>query len=57
VIEGVKTVLAGFLGIRRRATHDRAAAAITPVQVIVTGIVLAALFVFTLIAIVRIVLS
>jgi len=57
VIEAVKTVLAGFLGIRRRVAHDRDTASITPVQVIVMGVVLAAVFVFTLIAIVRFVIS
>lgn len=57
MIGTVKTVLAGFLGIRRRSEHDRETAAITPVQVIITGLVLAALFVFTLLTIVRFVVS
>ncbi len=57
MIDAVKTVLAGFLGIRRRVAHDRESAAITPAQVIVTGVVLAAVFVFTLIVIVRVVIS
>jgi len=57
VIGTVKTVLAGFLGIRRRSEHDREAAAITPVQVIITGVVLAALFVLALITIVRFVVG
>ncbi len=57
MIGTVKTVLAGFLGIRRRSEHDRETATITPVQVITTGLVLAALFVLTLLTIVRFVVS
>jgi len=57
MIGTVKTVLAGFLGIRRRSEHDRESATITPVQVIVTGVVLAALFVLTLLTIVRFVVG
>lgn len=57
MIGTVKAVLAGFLGIRGRSEHDRDAAAITPVQVIITGLVLAALFVLTLLTIVRFVVG
>jgi len=52
-LDVVKTVLSAFVGIRRRAEHDRAR--ITPLQVIVTAAVLVALFILTLVTIVRIV--
>jgi len=51
----VKTVLSAFVGIRRKSEHEQLR--ITPVQVIVTAVVLAALFIFTLITVVRIVTS
>jgi preprotein translocase subunit Sec61beta len=57
VIEAVKTVMAAFLGIRRRENHDRETVAIRPVHVVVTGVALAALFVLTLITIVRFVVG
>ena len=54
-LDTVKTVLWGALGIRRRSSHDQAK--INPVHVIVMGLVLAVLFVLTLLTIVRIVTS
>lgn len=54
-VDVVKTVLSAFVGIRRRSAHERVR--ITPLQVIVTAVVLVALFIFTLLAIVRIVTS
>lgn len=51
----VKTVLAGAIGIRRKADHERAP--LNPVHLIIAAILLAMLFIFTLITIVRIVLS
>jgi hypothetical protein len=48
-----KTVLAGFLGVRRRADHERAA--LRPWQVIVAALAGAALLVLTLVTIVRLV--
>jgi hypothetical protein len=50
-LDVVKTVLWGFLGIRRRASHERAQ--IRPLQVIVVAVVLVVLFIFTLLTIVR----
>ena len=50
-----KTVLFGLIGIRRRADHERIE--IRPLQVIVAAIVLVALFIFTLLTVVRIVLG
>ncbi len=54
-METIKTVLSGFIGIRRKADHE--AAPLNPAHVIVVGVVLAVLFVFTLITIVRVVTS
>jgi len=54
-LDVAKTVLYGLVGIRRKSDHENVR--ITPLQVIVAAIVLVALFVFTLITIVRIVLS
>jgi thiosulfate reductase cytochrome b subunit len=49
----LKTVLSALIGIRRQADHE--IRRINPVHVIVAGMVLAVLFVLTLVAIVRIV--
>jgi hypothetical protein len=49
----VKTVLYGFIGIRRRADHE--AARLRPVHVIVIAVVFVVLFIFTLRTIVGIV--
>ena len=50
-----KTVLYGLIGIRRKADHEQVQ--IRPLQVIVAAIVLVALFIFTLLTVVRIVLG
>lgn len=52
-IETVKAVLWSFFGVRGRAGYERDIERLNPVYVILTGIVLAALFVLGLIAIVR----
>jgi hypothetical protein len=54
-LDVVKTVLWAFVGIRRKSEHERLR--ITPLQVIVTAVVLAALFIFTLLTVVRIVVG
>jgi Protein of unknown function (DUF2970) len=51
----VKTVLWGAIGIRRKAGHERAP--INPVHLIVAAVVFVVLFIFTLLTIVKIVLS
>ncbi len=51
----VKTVLAGAIGIRRKAEHERAP--LNPLHLIVAAVILVVLFIFTLLTIVRIVLS
>jgi hypothetical protein len=48
-----KTVLSGLIGVRRKAAHE--SLRITPLQVVVAGVATVAVFIFTLIAIVRIV--
>ena len=55
MIDTVKTVLYGFIGIRRKADHERAE--LNPVHVVIAAVVLVALFVLTLVAIVRIVVG
>jgi hypothetical protein len=57
LLEVARTVLFGAMGIRRRADHERETQAVKPVYLIVGGLVLAALFVLTLITIVHIVVS
>jgi len=54
-VDTVKTVLAGAIGIRRKADHERAP--LNPVHLVIAGVLFAVLFVFTLLAIVKIVLS
>jgi Protein of unknown function (DUF2970) len=49
----VKTVLSGFIGIRRKSAHEQAR--IKPVHVIIAGVIGAVVFVLTLVTIVRIV--
>lgn len=51
----IKTVLFGFLGVRRKADHEKAE--LNPLQVILAGITLVVLFVLTLVTIVKIVTS
>lgn len=53
MMAALKTVLSALIGIRGKADHE--SRRLNPVHVIVAGVVLAALFVFTLITIVRIV--
>ena len=52
-LDAVKTVLWGFLGIRRKSDHERAP--VSPVQIIMVAVVFVMLFIFALITIVRIV--
>jgi Protein of unknown function (DUF2970) len=52
-METVKTVLAGLIGVRRREDHDKAA--LNPVHVILTAIVLVVAFILILVTIVRVV--
>jgi hypothetical protein len=52
-----KAVASAFIGIRRRAAHERDVVTITPVQVIVAGLIGAAIFVTCLVLLVRFITS
>jgi hypothetical protein len=54
-LDTLKTVLAGAIGIRRREDHERAP--INPVHLVIAAVLFVLLFIFTLITIVKIVLS
>ena len=54
-MHAIKTVLFGFIGVRRKADHEKAE--LNPLHVILAGIALAILFVLTLVTIVKIVTS
>jgi len=54
--EVVTTVFSSFLGIRKRAAMGEDAVKLRPHQVILVGVVLAAVFVVTLILLVRFIL-
>ena len=56
-LEVAKTVVAALLGVRRRADHEKSSVRIKPLHVIIAGLIAAALFVLTLIAVVRVVLG
>jgi hypothetical protein len=52
-----KAVFWSFFGVRKKADYDRDSVSISPVQVIVAGIIGAVLFVLTLLMVVRLVTS
>ncbi len=54
-LDTVKTVLSGFIGIRKREAHDKAQ--INPVHLIIAAVLFVVLFIFTIRTIVRIVVS
>jgi hypothetical protein len=56
-LQVAKAVGSAFIGIRRRAAHERDAVTITPVQVIVAGVIAAGIFVGSLVLLVRLVTS
>ena len=51
----ISAVLGAFVGIRKSADRDRDLAALKPVHVIVAGIIGAALFVTTIVTLVRLI--
>lgn len=53
----VKTVLAGMLGVRGKAVHESESASLSPRHLILAAVVVAVLFVLTLVAIVRFVVG
>ena len=54
-LDAVKTVLSGAVGIRRKSAHERAS--VKPVHIVIAAILFVAVFIGTLITIVRIVLG
>jgi hypothetical protein len=52
-LQVAKAVLSAFIGIRKSAAHERDAVTITPVQAIVAGVIAAAIFVLSLVMLVR----
>jgi hypothetical protein len=56
-LQVAKAVLSAFIGIRKRAAHEHDAVTITPLQVIITGIIFAAIFVLSLVMLVRVITS
>jgi type IV secretory pathway TrbF-like protein len=56
-LQVAKAVLSAFIGIRKRAAHEHDAVTITPLQVIVAGVIGAAVFVLSLVILVRTITS
>jgi hypothetical protein len=54
-LDTVKTVLSGFIGVRRRAAHE--SARINPMHLIIAAVLFVVLFIFAIRTIVRIVVS
>jgi hypothetical protein len=57
LVDTVKAVGASFFGVRGRKAHEADVAKLNPIVVIAVGIALAALFVLTLLAIVKMVVK
>ena len=55
LFQAIKMVLSAFIGIRKQNPQQELK--VTPLQVVITGIIAGALFVFTVITVVRLVLS
>ncbi len=56
-LRAVAAVLSAFIGIRKRTARDQDLASLTPVHVIVAGLVAAALFVAALVTLVQVITS
>lgn len=56
-LQVAKAVFWSFLGIRRRTAHEHDAVTLTPLQVIIAGIIGAIIFVLSLVAFVRFITS
>jgi hypothetical protein len=57
IVDTLKTVLAGMLGVRAKADHERESASLNPLHVIIAAVVVVVLFVLTLVAIARFVVG
>lgn len=53
-LQAVVAVLWSFFGVRQRAAHERDLAALKPLHIIVTGVLIAALFIGVLLVLVRV---
>jgi hypothetical protein len=56
-LQVAKAVLSAFIGIRKRAAHERDVVTITPLQVIIAGLIGAAILVSSLVLLVRYITS
>ena len=56
-LQVAKAVMWSFFGIRRRAEYEKDAVSLTPLQVIVAGLIGAVLFVLSLVMLVRFITS
>jgi Protein of unknown function (DUF2970) len=56
-IDTIKAVGASFFGVRGKAAYEKDVAKLNPVHVVIAGVLMAIVFVLTLITIVRIVLA
>ena len=56
-LDVARAVFWSFLGIRKRAAHEKDAVTIRPVQVIIAGIIGAVIFVLSLVTLVRFITS
>ena len=54
-LDTVRTVFSGAIGVRRKADHERAP--LNPLHLVIAAVIFVVLFIFTLLTIVRIVLS
>jgi len=54
-LQAISAVLGAFIGIRKGADRDKDLASLTPVQVIVTAVLSAALFVIVIVTLVRLI--
>ncbi len=51
----VRTVLSALFGVGRKSSHDEDTAALNPLHIIFVGVVFVAIFVLTLVLIVRVI--
>jgi hypothetical protein len=54
-LRAVSAVLGAFMGVRKSSARDRDLASLKPVHVIVAGVVAAVVFVFTIVALVKLI--
>jgi hypothetical protein len=56
-LAAAKTILFSFLGIRRRSEHAAETVRLTPVQIVVAGVIGAAVLVLLLVALVKLIVA